>query len=239
METIVLIHGAWSDATAWVLVAPILKAKGYEVIAINLPGHGEDKTSFADISMKSYLAATKDAIGARKNIILVGHSMAGQILSQIGEDIPHQIKKLVYLAACLPKDGESLIDLAKADVDGHTAKYLEVDAEKHAAIIKKDGVVELFFQDTPKDILEGILANWKTEPLAPLSAPVSLTDANYGSVKKAYIQTVNDYAISLVLQQKMIKAAPNIEQTFVLNSSHTPYFSMPEQLAEYILEAAK
>jgi len=239
METIVLIHGAWSDASAWVLVEPLLKTKGYEVINLNLPGHGKDNAPFTDITLSSYVNAARKAIGDRKNVILVGHSMAGQILSQIGEDIPAQIKKLVYLAACLPEDGQSLIDLAKADVDGHTAKYLTVDEENHAAIISKDGVVELFFEDTPKDILQGVLAHWKTEPLAPLSAPVSLTAANYGRVKKAYIYTVNDYAISYVLQQKMVKIAPNVEQTFILNSSHTPYFSMPEKLVEYILEAAK
>ena len=169
METIVLIHGAWSDASAWVLVEPLLKTKGYEVINLNLPGHGKDNAPFTDITLSSYVNAARKAIGDRKNVILVGHSMAGQILSQIGEDIPAQIKKLVYLAACLPEDGQSLIDLAKADVDGHTAKYLTVDEENHAAIISKDGVVELFFEDTPKDILQGVLAHWKTEPLAPLS----------------------------------------------------------------------
>ena len=53
METIVLVHGAWADASAWDNTAPLLKARGYDVIAVNLPGHGKDNTSFADITLAS------------------------------------------------------------------------------------------------------------------------------------------------------------------------------------------
>ena len=90
-ETIVLVHGAWSDATAWQAVIPLLKAQGHEVIAVNLPGHGTDATSFAGISLQSYVDAVKNAIGDRKNVILVGHSMAGIVISQVAEAIPGQI----------------------------------------------------------------------------------------------------------------------------------------------------
>src|ERR1700744_4413475 len=82
METIVLVHGAWSDAGAWSQVAPVLKAKGYEVIEVNLPGHGKDNASLATITLQSYVDAVKSAIGNRKNILLVGHSMGGVVISQ-------------------------------------------------------------------------------------------------------------------------------------------------------------
>src|SRR5476649_2053086 len=78
-STIVLVHGAWADATAWQAVIPVLKAQGHEVIAVNLPGHGSDATSFANISLQSYVDAVKNAIGDRKNVVLVGHSMAGLV----------------------------------------------------------------------------------------------------------------------------------------------------------------
>jgi pimeloyl-ACP methyl ester carboxylesterase len=51
--TIVLVHGAWSDATAWQAVIPALKAQGHEVIAVNLPGHGSDATPFSNITLQS------------------------------------------------------------------------------------------------------------------------------------------------------------------------------------------
>ncbi len=54
-ETIVLVHGAWADASAWHGVTPLLQAKGYDVIEVNLPGHGKDETSFAAITLNLML----------------------------------------------------------------------------------------------------------------------------------------------------------------------------------------
>ena len=238
METIVLVHGAWSDATAWNAVIPILKASGKEVIAVNLPGHGSDSTSFAEINFQTYVDAVKKAIGERTNVTLVGHSMAGQVISQVSEEIPSQLKGLVYLAAYLPKTGESLLTLAQQDAGSHTGKYLKIDQEHGAAIIAKEGIIDVFATDAPKEVQDYLVANWKTEPLAPLAFPVTLTAANFGSVKKAYIFTVNDHAISYPFQQKMVKDGA-VSKTFILESSHTPFISQPKKLAEDILAALK
>lgn len=238
METIVLVHGAWSDVSAWDAVVPLLKAKGFDVIPVNLPGHGNDTTSFAGISFQSYVKTVETAIGDKKNVILLGHSMAGQVISQVAEEIPGQIKELIYLAAYLPKTGESLLTLAQQDAGSHTGKYLTVDKDHGAAIIAKEGIVDVFAEDAPKQIQEFLVANWKTEPLAPLATPVTLTDANFGHVSKAYIYTVNDHAISYTFQQRMVKDA-NVRKTFILNSSHTPFISIPGELAETIVKASK
>ena len=236
--TIVLVHGAWSDATAWQAVVPLLKARGHEVIAVNLPGHGTDATSFANISLQSYVDAVKNAIGDRKNVVLVGHSMAGLVISQVAEEIPGQIKELIYLAAYLPKNGESLLSLAQQDAGSHIGKYLQIDKDHGAAIINKDGIVDAFVEDAPKNVQDYVVANWKTEPLTPLATPVTLTDANFGSVKKAYIHTVNDHAVSYVFQQTMVKGS-DVKTTAVLNSSHTPFISMPAKLVDAIIEVSK
>ena len=238
METIVLVHGAWSDASAWDAVVPLLKAKGFNVIAVNLPGHGHDSTSFAEIDFQSYVKAVETAIGDQKNVILLGHSMAGQVISQVAEEIPGQIKQLIYLAAYLPKTGESLLSLAQQDAGSHTGKYLTVDKDHGAAIIAKEGVFDVFAEDAPKNVQDYLVANWKAEPLAPLAAPVTLTEANFGSVNKAYIYTVNDHAISYPFQQTMAKGA-NVKKTFLLNSSHTPFISIPGKLTDTIIRASR
>lgn len=238
METIILVHGAWSDATAWNAVVPLLKAKGYDVIAVNLPGHGSDTTSFAGIDFQTYVKTVESAIGDKKDIILVGHSMAGQIISQVGENKPGQIKELVYLAAYLPKTGESLLTLAQQDAGSHTGKYLSIDKDHNAAIIAKEGIVDVFAEDAPKQIQDYLMANWKPEPLAPLATPVTLTAENFGKVSKAYIYTVNDHAISYPFQQTMVKGS-NVKKTFVLNTSHTPFISEPAKLTDAIIKAAR
>jgi len=238
-KTIVLVHGAWFDASGWDSVTPQLKAKGYNVIAVNLPGHGADNTPFATISLQTYVNAVKNAIGDRTNVILVGHSMGGIVISQVAEAIPGQIKELVYLAAYLPKTGESLLSLAKQDADSHVGKYLQIDQNTGSASIAKDGIIDVFAADAPADKDESIINNFKADPLGPLATPVTLTDGNFGSVKKVYIHTANDHAVSFALQQTMVKNNGHISKEYTLTSSHTPFISMPDKLAAVLIITSK
>lgn len=237
-ETIILVHGAWSDATAWQAVTPLLKAQGRKVIEVNLPGHGTDSTSFANITFQSYVDAVKTAIGDRKHVVLVGHSMAGLVISQVAEEIPGQIKELIYLAAYLPANGQSLLTLAKQDGDSHVSKYLQIDQASGSASIAKEGVIEVFAADAPAQVGAYIADHIKPEPLAPLATPVQLTAANFGKVTKVYIYTTNDKTVGPTLQHTMVQAA-KIARTYLLESSHTPFVSMPGKVADIIIKESK
>ncbi|TKC57117.1 alpha/beta hydrolase [Pedobacter hiemivivus] len=237
-KTIVLVHGAWSDASSWDAVIPLLKAEGGEVINVNLAGHGKDETSFAGITFQTYVDQVKAAIGTRSNVVLVGHSFAGLVISQVAEQIPDQIKELIFLAAALPHDGDSLLSLAKQDPASHIGKSLTIDQEHGAAVIAKDAVADIFAADAPVQVQEYIAAHIKPEPLAPLATPVQLTDKNFGSIKKVYIHTVNDNAISYPAQQYMVKAG-KVDKVYTLQSSHTPFVSMPDKLAAILIAERK
>lgn len=237
-KTIVLVHGAWSDAHSWDAVTPLLKAQGNEMINVNLAGHGQDTTSFAGISFKTYVDQVKAAIGTRTNVVLVGHSFGGMVISQVAEEIPSQIKELVYLAAALPHNGDSLLGLAQGDPASHIGKFLTIDKEHGAAIIAKEGVADVFAADAPQQVQEYIAANIKPEPLAPLATPVQLTEKNFGSVKKVYIHTANDHAISYPAQQYMVKNN-KLAKVYTLQSSHTPFVSMPDKLADILITESK
>lgn len=237
-KTIVLVHGAWSDAHSWDAVTPLLKAQGNEVIDVNLAGHGQDTTSFAGISFKTYVDQVKAAIGTRTNVVLVGHSFGGMVISQVAEEIPSQIKELIYLAAALPHNGDSLLGLAQGDPASHIGKFLTIDKEHGAAIIAKEGVADVFAADAPQQVQEYIAANIKPEPLAPLATPVQLTEKNFGGVKKVYIHTANDHAISYPAQQYMVKNN-KLAKVYTLQSSHTPFVSMPDKLADILIAESK
>lgn len=237
-ETIILVHGAWADASSWDAVVPLLKAQGHEVIAVNLAGHGKDTTSFATISFQTYVDQVKAAIGTRTNVILVGHSFAGMVISQVAEEIPGQIKELIYLAAGLPHDGDSLLGLAKGDPASHIGKYLTVDQAHGQAIIAREGAADVFAADAPQQVQEYLAAHIQPEPLAPLATPVHLTEKNFGSIKKVYIHTLNDHAISYPAQQYMVKNS-KVDQVYTLPSSHTPFISMPDKLAAIIITESR
>ena len=236
--TFVLVHGAWSDVRAWKAVTPLLEAEGYHVIAVNLPGHGNDNTAFTGITLQSYVDAVEKEIGNATNVILVGHSMAGVVISQVAENMPGNIKKLVYLAAYLPADGQSLLDLAKTDAGSHVGKFLQIDQVTASAGLIKEGVVDIFVADASKTIQDQFANGVKPDPLAPFASPVKLTDAGFGSVHKVYVYTKNDRAISYPKQQVMAGVG-KVKGEYTLTSGHTPFFSMPEEVAAILIKEAK
>lgn len=94
------------------------------MINVNLAGHGTDTTSFTDITFRTYVDQIMAAIGTRTNVVLVGHSFAGLVISQVAEEIPAQIKGLVFPAPALPQDGDSLLSLAKKIPHPKSANHL-------------------------------------------------------------------------------------------------------------------
>jgi catalase len=241
VKCIVLVHGAWLDASCWERVVPALKAAGHEVITVNLPGHGIDNTAFSAITMQTYVDAVKSAIGNRTDVVLVGHSMGGLVISQTAEQIPVQISKLVYLGAFLPRNGESLLGLSGQPENAQSllGVYFRPDEKTGSGSIAKEGLVETFAADAPEAISALFVAHHKADALAPFVTPVSLTDANFGSIPKAYIYTTFDKAIACAMQQRMVDNNKTIQKTYAVPSSHTPFYSMPEVIASILLHESE
>jgi pimeloyl-ACP methyl ester carboxylesterase len=237
-STIVIVHGAWSSAKDFKDVEAELKKSGNEVITVNLPGHGDDKTPVTSLTLQGYVDVVKKAIGTRKNITLVGHSFGGMVISATAEQIPGQIKKLIYLCAFLPTNGESLFSISAADKETHIGQYIQPDEKSGVVGIAKEGILDFFAADAPKKIADDLVANFKPEPMGPLATPVALTPANFGKIDKVYIFTEYDHAIGLTLQKSMAKTA-NITKTYSLPTSHTPFFSQPGVVASILSQEAK
>jgi putative intracellular protease/amidase len=110
--TYVLVHGAW-DESAWSAIRNEL-AKNANVVVVNLPAHGADNTYGAGIGMKDYVNLVSSAVAKVKGkAILIGHSMGGAVISQVAENMPEKIDKLIYVSAYLPQNGESLESIKK------------------------------------------------------------------------------------------------------------------------------
>src|ERR1700691_6029337 len=116
MSTYLLIHGAWHGGWCWRSVAPLLEAAGHTVLAPDLPGHGDDITPTAAVTLKSYTDRICEIAGAQaKPVILLGHSMGGVAITQAAENCPDKIGALVYMCAFLPRNGDSLMTWASQD----------------------------------------------------------------------------------------------------------------------------
>ena len=230
----VVVHGAWSGAWAWDLVSTALKAKGQRVTVVELPAHGADMTPIAGATLDAYVAEVERAVDAADGpVVLVGHSLGGVIISQVAEQEPEKIAQLVFVAGFVPKDGDSALTLAMTDADSHLAP-LAVDMDHGIADVDLSKLVDVFCADCSAAEQAQLRAHYRAEPLAPLATPVHITAANWGSVAKYYVYTQQDHAISYSSQQAQT-ATVTFVKTALLDSSHSPFQSHPDELVTALL----
>jgi pimeloyl-ACP methyl ester carboxylesterase len=91
-NTYVLVHGSWLGKFCWTEVVTLLEMKGHTALTIDLPAHGDDLTPPDNTSLDSYRDVVVGLIGDLRDVILVGHSMAGVVISAVAEAIPDRIK---------------------------------------------------------------------------------------------------------------------------------------------------
>ena len=231
-KSYVLVHGAWMGAWAWDRVAAGLRANGSDVVAVELPGHGADETPLAGATLEAYVAKVEAAVrAAGRPVVLVGHSMAGMVVTQVAENQPDAIERLVYLAAYLPKDGQKLLDLALTDADSLSGRNAKIDEKNGIAEIPPDCLAADFLADGSTEAIATLLARYRAEPLAGFVAPVKTTAARWGRVPKVYIHTKQDKAVSFALQQRMT-ADVTFVSTVTLDTSHAPFLSQPALVVE-------
>lgn len=226
--TYVLVHGAWADESAWGFVRNDL-AKKANVVVVNLPAHGIDLKAANRVSLNDYVGTVVSAVNKQPGkVILVGHSMAGVVISQVAEKIPAKIAKLVYVSAYLPKNGEDLLSLSKQDAQSQVGGALEFSADYSAAVIKKESIVPAVCADCPAFMQEALVKYHKAEPAKPLGEKVVLTAANFGRIPKYYIHTTQDKAVGYDLQKKMVQNNGGIRQTYTMETSHLPFVVQPQ-----------
>jgi pimeloyl-ACP methyl ester carboxylesterase len=118
--TIVIVHGAWGGAWAFKKVDALLRQKGFEVYRPQLTGQG-DRVHLArpDIGLSTHIDDVVNTILYEdlRDIILVGHSYGGMVISGVADRVPDRIKRLVYLDAMVPNDGDSVSTMMRARGD--------------------------------------------------------------------------------------------------------------------------
>lgn len=234
-QTYVLVHGAWQAPYVWDAVQSSLINKGHKVIVVELPGHGTNTTAPQNLTLDVYRDKVIEAISkVDGKVILVGHSMGGMVVTAVAEKIPAKISKLVYIGAFLPASGQALTDLAFSDPDSKLGPLLMPSADQLTLDVKRDSLVSLFIHDGSPADKEKVLANYKAEPAIPFANKVTLTNKGFGIVEKVYIKTLRDIVISPGLQDRMIVAA-GITTVYNVNSSHSPFLSQPQAVADLLL----
>lgn len=238
MKTFILIHGSWHSAWNWHLVIPLLEKAGHKAIAIDLPGMGRDKTPIDEVKMKSTvekLCRLIDSIEGK--VILVGHSKNGIMISQTAEYRPQKIEKLIYLAAYLIPNGKTQREYSLQDTEGILKPYVTQYPELDAHTLQKEIYKEGLYADCDDHIVQ--LANMllSHEPVESGITPLHLTDDNFGSVPRYYIECMQDKAVTPFIQRKMYTETP-CKKVYSMDTSHSPFFSSPKELVSIFCEIA-
>jgi pimeloyl-ACP methyl ester carboxylesterase len=224
----VLVHGGWHNQSAWNKVTPILEAEGHAVLKLDLPGAGA------------------------KNVILVGHSAGGMLISAVAEQVPELLAAVVYIAGFMVPNGLSLLAmLPHESMSSALSPGLFVGdplalgatrinpgpADETYRVLLKGS----FYADvTGADFAQAASQLHCDEPNGDALAPSEITPGRFGSVQRHYIRTTQDCAVPLTGQNHMIAEVDGTiggtTITHTLESSHSPFLSQPAALSKILLD---
>lgn len=237
-RSFILVHANWHGAWSWNKLQPILQSKGYHVKSFDLPGHGADSTSPALVSLDDCVQKLVSIASQEKGpVFLLGHSSAGIIISQAAEILGREkVTALIYLDAFIPQDGESVLSLADKYTTEPTplSRQFIVSPDKKTITLDIPKATALLYHDCGAETIAYAVEHLRPGPIAVLSTPVHLTTNRYGTIPKYYILCTDAKDMDKTAMSKNVPC----EKIYQLNSSHSPFFSMPEKLAEILQDIA-
>ncbi len=219
--TVVLVHGAWGDASAWQRVIPLLVAEKVEVVAV------QNSTE----SLSSDAATARRALARVSGpVVLVGHSWGGSVISEVGQD--PKVKALVFVAAFAPQSGESAMKQVDR-YDAAPAATKIISDDEGFLFLTRQAWIEDVASDLPIEEAE-VLAVSQT-PLGGLTFGEKVGEAAWLDQPTWYVVSSEDCAVSVALQRD---AALRMEaRTTEIESGHMFPLSHPRAVADVILDA--
>jgi len=211
MATYVLIHGAGSTSWYWHLVTPELAARGHDVVAVDLPADDDSA------GLEEYTDVVVDAIGDRRDLILVAQSMGGLTAPLVADRVP--VDLIVLVAAMVPTPGES----------GGDWWVNTRHAEARVAAGWGDDPVELFLHDVPPDVQAESVAHLKDQSGTPFEKPWPL--AAWPDVPTRFLLCRDDRFFPAEFQRRVVRERLGIVPD-EMDGGHLPALAHPHELVE-------
>ncbi len=239
MSTFLLVHGAWHNARCWERVVPLLEAAGQQVFAPSLTGFGDKAHLLGpEVGLDTH---ADDVVGliteeTLSDVVLVGHSYAGLVISSAANRIPGRIAHLVYLDAMVPEDGESAVDVQP--VTRHLIELAEKSESgwRVPPMPEQPAPFGLFGVTDPADVawLRAMLSD---QPVRCLQQPVQLGNPAVDTIPRTHIHNVGAMPEGVTR-----RAVPSIQpngttaQVWELPTGHDCMITMPSELSELLLK---
>jgi pimeloyl-ACP methyl ester carboxylesterase len=231
--TFVLVHGAWGGGWHWRRVADRLRSRGHFVFAPTLTGLGERAHQLhPGVDLSLHIA---DVLGVLRyesldDIVLVGHSYGGFVISGVAEAFPGRIRSIVFLDAFMPNDGEALIDIVQPPVQ---EVIRGAQSRGETTVPVRDAAA--FRMNEQDRAWADSLAN--PQPIGTFLQKIRLTGARERIAKKTYIRA-NGYTQPIFdAAEEKLKKDPTW-RVLPVQSGHDVMVDAPDRLVEMLLEAA-
>lgn len=239
MARFVLVHGAMGNALTWpAAFVQGLESKGHTVEVFDLPAQGKDSTPKEAVTMQAYADRAVEQLRSRPEpAVLVGHSMGGVVVTQAADDFVAaggELAQVVYLTAFLPRNGQSLLDLAGSPEgagDQVQANMVVAGAPPIGTFPPEAAPIALFNATSPEMMATVPPESIESQPIIPFTNPVSITDDR--PITRRYIFALQDRALPLPLQRKMAGATA-VAETVEIDSDHMVFFSKQAELIDVL-----
>jgi pimeloyl-ACP methyl ester carboxylesterase len=226
--TLLLVHGAWHGAWAWEPLKRILEGRGWSVKTVELPTVQAD--DIVGLHLADDARAVSDAISAIEGpVVVVAHSYGGAPTTQAAT--ADNVQHIVYIAAFALDEGESLLGA----VGGVAPSWWVIDGPVVTAGTAAEPSTSLFFADVEPE--EAAAAARRLKPQSVLAFQEPLTAAAWRTKPTTYVVTGQDAAIPPVAQEALAARAGST--TRHLDTSHSPFLSRPDAVADIVEEAAR
>ncbi|MFJ9024198.1 alpha/beta fold hydrolase [Streptomyces sp. NPDC102259] len=237
--TFVLVHGAWHDGRSWNRVAPLLTAQGHRVFTPSLTGHGDKAHLLSpEVGLTTHVGDIVGLIHEHDlhDIVLVGHSYAGMVISSVANRVPERISRLLYIDAMVPTHGENAIDvmpLTQVLIDGavgHDQPWRIPPLPQFPAPMGLFGVTD------PDDIawLKTTLAD---ESVLCFQQPAEMDNPAQASIPRAHILCIGNEPEGIT-RRPIPKLQPSGEpsRVYTLNTGHDAMITKPAELSTLLLQ---
>jgi pimeloyl-ACP methyl ester carboxylesterase len=229
----VLVHGMSHGAWAWEPLARRLEKDGHRVVAPDLPGHGRRAHERARASVAGYAQAVADAMmqAGVARAIVVGHSMGGVVIPKVAELVPARVAHLVFLAAVVLRDGESLLG---TQIPYPNRPLLEGLARAGGGAVQYPAAMEWarWISDLPAGDARVVdaLTHMTPQPLRPWTERVDMRRFFAMRVPCTYVRCLRDAAVT---PARAAQYAARLGLTPVdIDCAHSPVLSALDELVK-------
>ena len=233
MARFVFVHGAFAGAWCWGPLRERLEAAGHTTEARDLPGSGEDQTPVADLTLDAYADSVCQQLReSPEPAVLVPNSMGGMVATQAAARCPGQVGSIVYVAAFVPQDGDSLLALTQLPegAEDQIQANLVVVGDPKVATLSPEASLDAMYLECSDQTAEWAISRQRPQPVLPFTQPASLRDGALDDIPRSYVLCTRDRSIPPALQRRMIATA-GITDVVELDTDHAPHLSATDELA--------